>query len=161
MSGFGYACAVVLAAVFVRAGVAKVVRPRETTIGFAAVGVPSPGAAARAVPVAELVLAVLLLAVPRAGGVAAVVLLAVFSVLLAGGVRRGVTAGCNCFGAARVEPVSGIDLLRNGLLALLALAALLAPAPRAPGAAAIAVTVVLVTTGVAALTAARRARRRS
>ena len=160
MSGFGYACAVALAAVFVRAGVAKGLRPRETVAGFAALGVPNPAVTARVVPVAELVLAAMLLSNPRPGGVAALVLLAAFSALLTGAVRRGVTVGCNCFGAARVEPVSGVDLLRNGLLALLAAAALLAPRPRVPGVGAITVAVVLFGGGIAALRGARRGQRR-
>ena len=159
MSGFGYACAVVLAAVFVRAAVAKGVRPRDTAAGFAALGVPAPEAAARAVPAAELVLSVLLLAVPRPGGVAALVLLAVFSALLAGVVRRGVTVGCNCFGAARAGPVSGVDLLRNGLLAALAAAALLASSPQVPHPPAIAAAAALVAAGAGSLRLVRARRR--
>jgi hypothetical protein len=132
MSGFGYACAVVLAAVFVRAGVAKAARGETTRAGFAALGVPAADVTARTVPFAELALAVVLLAAPRVGGVAALLLLGVFTAFLAGAVRRGVTAGCNCFGAARVEPISPLDLVRNGLLALLAVAALAAVGPTAP-----------------------------
>jgi hypothetical protein len=156
MSDFGYASAVVLAAVFVRAGVAKGLRPRETVAGFVALGVPNPGATARVVPVAELVLAVMLLSSPRPGGVAALVLLAAFSALLGGAVRRGMTAGCNCFGAARVDPVSGVDLLRNGLLAVLAAAALLAPGPRIPGPVAAGAALAMVSAGAWILHSARR-----
>jgi hypothetical protein len=154
MSGFGYACAVVLAAVFVRAGVAKAVRGDQTRAGFDALGVPAPAVTARTVPFVELVLAVALLALPRAGGVAALALLGAFTVVLAGAVRRGVTAGCNCFGAARVDPVSGIDLVRNGLLALLAAATLLAPAPEVPDPVAVAAVVVATAAGAVALRAA-------
>lgn len=155
MSGFGYACAVVLAAVFVRAGVAKAVRAEQTSAGFAALGVPAPSITSRAVPAVELVLAAALLAVPRAAGVAALALLAAFTVVLAAAVRRGVTAGCNCFGAARVDPVSGVDLLRNGLLASLAVGALLAPGPRAPGPAALAAVAAAVAGGALLLRIAR------
>ena len=158
MSEFGYACAVVLAAVFVRAGVAKGVRPRATAAGFAALGVPAPEAAARTVPVVELVLAVMLLATPRPGGIAALALLAVFSVLLGGAVRRGVTTGCNCFGAARVEPVSRVDLVRNGLLGLLAVATLAAPSPTVPHPLAAAAAMTVVALGGGALHAVRRRR---
>jgi hypothetical protein len=156
MSDFGYTCAVALAAVFVRAGVAKGLRPRDTAAGFAALGVPAPEAAARGVPVAELVLAVMLLANPRPGGVAALALLAVFSVLLGGAVRRGVTGGCNCFGAARLEPVSGVDVVRNGLLAVLAVAALGAPGPTVPHPLAAAAAVAAVAAGALALHTVRR-----
>lgn len=158
MSDFGYACAVVLAAVFVRAGVAKAVRGGSTLAGFAALGVPAPAVTARAVPFVELALAVSLLAAPRVGGAAALVLLATFTVFLAGAVRRGVTAGCNCFGAAGVVPVSGVDLVRNGLVALLAVAALLAPRPTAPHPVPAAVTIALVAAGALALHGAGRPR---
>ena len=141
-----------------RAGVAKGVRPRDTDAGFAALGVPAPEAAARAVPATELVLAVLLLAYPRPGGVAALALLVIFSVLLGGAVRRGVTTGCNCFGAARVEPVSRVDVVRNGLLALLAVAALGAPSPTVPHPVAAVVALAGVAAGAWALRAARRRR---
>ena len=158
MPDFGYACALVLAAVFVRAGVGKGVRPRDTAAGFAALGVPFPEAAARTVPVVELVLAVILLANPRPGGIAALALLAIFSVLLGGAVRRGVTTGCNCFGAARVEPVSRVDLVRNGLLALLAVAALGAPSPTVPDPLAAAAVVAVVGAGAWTLHSVRRRR---
>ena len=156
MSGFGYACAVVLAAVFVRAGVAKAVGGGATRDGFAALGAPAPAFTARAVAFVELTLAVLLLASPRAGGVAALVLLAAFTVFLAGAVRRGVTAGCNCFGAARVDPVSPVDLLRNGLLVLLAAAALLAGEPAVPSPLGGALAAGLAVSGALLLQAARR-----
>jgi hypothetical protein len=110
------------------------------------------------VPVTELVLAVMLLSNPRPGGVAALLLLAAFSVLLAGAVRRGVTAGCNCFGAARIEPVSGADLLRNVLLGLLAVAAVLTPDPTVPGPLAAVAAGLAVASGLLVLRAARRPR---
>ena len=160
MSGLGYACAVVLAAVFVRTGVAKAVRGGQTEAGFAALGVPTPAVTARAVPFVELALAVALLAAPRAGGVAALVLLGTFTVFLAGAVRRGVTAPCNCFGAARADPVSVVDLGRHGLLALLAVAALFAPEPRIPGPLAIAAVVVATVAGAVELRTAHRRRSR-
>lgn len=156
MSGFGYGCAVVLAAVFVWAAVAKAARVTETSAGFSALGVPAPAVSARAVPAIELVLAVALLAVPRVGGVAALVLLAAFSAFLAVAVRRGVRAGCRCFGATRVEPVSAADLVRNGLLAGLATAALAAPEPRPPGPVSAGAVVLAVVVGTLLIGAARR-----
>ncbi|MGI9033935.1 MAG: hypothetical protein DLM65_03825 [Candidatus Aeolococcus gillhamiae] len=144
MAGFGYVCAVLLALVFVRAGTAKVARPAATAAGFAALGVPAAPAIARAVPLVELALAVALLAVPRAGGIAALVLLAGFSAFLARTVRAGVTVGCNCFGQAGAEPVSGRDLVRNAMLGLLAAAALGATRPTRPSAGAVATAVAAV-----------------
>ena len=129
MADLGYACAVLLAAVFVRAGAAKLARPAATGATFAALRLPAAGGMARAVPLVELLVAVALLAVPRVGAAAAVVLLAAFSAVLARAVRAGLDTPCNCFGAARADPVSGGVLVRNGLLAGLAVAALAAPRP--------------------------------
>lgn len=132
MAGFGYACAVLLAATFVRAGAAKLARPAATAASFAALGVPGAAGVARAVPLVELLVAACLLAVPRVGAVVALFLLAVFSGLLASAIRSGATAPCNCFGTARAEPVSVADLVRNGLFAALAVAGLATVEPRLP-----------------------------
>ncbi len=98
MATFGYACAFVLAVVFAQAAVLKALRPADTTAGFAALGVPGAPVMARVVPLVELGVALLLLWAPRVGGVAALVVLGVFSVVLARAIRSGVRAGCNCFG---------------------------------------------------------------
>lgn len=153
MGGFGYVCAVVLAAVFVRAGVAKAIRSEGTVAGFVALGVPSAPVVARAVPAVEIALAVALLSFPRIGGVAALVSLGAFSVFLARAVRAGVTVGCNCFGQARAEPVSGRDLARNAMLATLALAALSASRPVVPSLVAVLSAAAVVLAGVAILRA--------
>ena len=123
MGWLGYLCALVLAAVFVRAAAAKLARPAQTAAGFGALGLPAAAVLAWAVPAAELVTAALLVAVPRPGGVVALVLLAVFTAVLAVAVRRDVATGCPCFGAASTKPVSWRDLARNVLLAGLAVAA--------------------------------------
>ena len=116
--------AAVLALVFVRAGVAKINRQAATATAFEAMSLPAPRALARAVPVLELALAVVLVASPRAGGVLALVLIAVFSAVLVRAV--GTDTGCGCFGAAHTHPVSRVDLLRNAVLAGLAFVAVLA-----------------------------------
>ncbi len=128
-AGFGYACAFVLAVVLARAAVLKALRPTDTAAGFAALGVPAAPVVARLVPVAEIGVAVALLAVPRVGGVAGLFMLGTFSVFLARAVKTGVRAGCNCFGQTRGQPVSGVDLVRNVALSGLAVAALLADGP--------------------------------
>ncbi len=147
MAGFGYVCAIVLAAVLVRAAVAKAVRPAETSAGFVALGVPWAPVVARVVPAVEVGVAVALLSVPRIGGVAALVTLGAFTVFLVRAVRAGVRAGCNCFGQSRGEPVSGVDLVRNGLLAGLAAGALLASRPVVPGVGTGVVAVLVVAVG--------------
>ncbi len=156
MAGFGYACAVVLAVVFVRAGVAKAVRPGETATGFSRLGVPAPQVTSRIVPLVELVLAAFLLAAPRAGGATALILLAGFSAFVGRTLHRGVAVPCNCFGATRAEPMSNVDLLRNLLLGGLAVAALLATEPVLPELWEAVAALVVVGGGVAGLGAARR-----
>lgn len=161
MDGLGYACALMLAAVFVRAGAAKLVRPAQTATGFVALGVPAAGLAARAVPVVELLVAVALLAAPRAGAIGALALLVPFTAVLAGAVRSGSEAPCNCFGAARVDPVSVVDVVRNALLIALAVAAVTATVPVVPGAPAVVTTVAAAGCGLALLSSLRtRARYR-
>jgi uncharacterized membrane protein YphA (DoxX/SURF4 family) len=122
----GYLCALVLAAVFVWAGAAKLARPTMTAAGFGALGLPAPGTFAVAVPVVELLLSVTLVAAPRAGSATALVLLAVFTAVLAHALRAGATSGCACFGTTATRPLSRRDLVRNAALAALALGGLLA-----------------------------------
>ena len=132
MSGVGYVAACVTAGVLAWAGVAKWQRPRGTAASFAGLGLPAPEVLARAVPVAELSVAAGLVVVPRAGAVAALVLLAAFTAVLARAVAGGVGVGCACFGAAATRPVSSVELVRNAGLMALAAAALGASAPVRP-----------------------------
>ena len=116
-------CAWLLAAVFVWAGAAKLARPAATESGFRGFGLPGPPVLARLVPAVELLLAVLLIAVPPIGGAAALVMLAVFSAVLIRALRSGVATGCACFGTTATRPISGRDLARHGALGALAVAA--------------------------------------
>ena len=156
MDGLGYACALLLAAVLVRAGAAKLARPTETATTFVALGVPAAGTAARAVPVVELLVATALLAAPRAGALGAVALLVPFTAVLARAVAAGSETPCNCFGATRAEPVSWADVVRNLLLGVLAAAAVTSPRPVTPSPAAAAVALTAVAAGWLALAALRR-----
>ncbi len=122
-SPVGSAAGIVLAGVFVWAGAAKLARPAITVDAFAALGVPAPEVTARLVPITELVLAAALISAPRFGGLVALVVVVGFSAVLVRALGAGTTAGCNCFGRARLEPVSRRDLLRNAVLAVLALVA--------------------------------------
>ena len=126
MSSLGFGCALVLAAVFVWAAAAKVARPDRTAAGFAAFGLPGARALAWVVPAAELLTAFWLVALPRAGGVVALGLLAVFTGVIVAALRRGVSAGCSCFGSVSTKPVSSRDILRNVVLMALAGAAMFA-----------------------------------
>ncbi len=153
---FYYLCALVLAAVFVAAAAAKIARPPATVKAFATLGVPAPETIARAVPAAELVVAVLLVAVPRAGGVAALVLLVAFTAVLVRALRAGVRTPCRCFGGVREDPISRADVVRNAMLAALAITATAAGEPQAPSPGAAVLVAAVVIAGFAALRVIRR-----
>jgi hypothetical protein len=156
MAGFGYVCALVLAAVFVRAAAAKLVRPELAAAGFAALGLPAGPALARVVPAAELVVAAALVGWPPVGGAASLVMLAGFTVVIARAVRAGVSTGCTCFGAVSAEPVGPTDLIRNVLLAGLAVAAMAAAEPVVPTPLAATAAAVTVGAGLGVLGLSRR-----
>jgi hypothetical protein len=121
-----------LAAIFAAAATTKLRDPAATARGFAALGVPRPWLAARLTPAAEVVVAGGLVIAPAVGGGVALAVLVFFSTFLAGRLRHGVRVPCGCFGASARHPLSGADLLRNGLLALAAVVALGDARPRAP-----------------------------
>lgn len=111
MNGIAYCLAVGLAAVFAWAGVAKLRFPRRTRRAFRALNVDPT--LARLVPMIELALALALVVAPRTG-IVAVLLVGVFTVVLA---RADDGVSCACFGSASSEPVSWVQLVRNGMLA--------------------------------------------
>ena len=139
MTDVAYTLALGLAIVFAWAGVAKLLAPAATARSFAALGVPPR--LARVVPFVELTLAAAMVLAPITA-IAALVLLGVFTIVLVGaddGVR------CACFGSASSEPVSWVQVVRNGFLAAAAAVASGAT-PRVPSLAA-----VLTTAGIAAI----------
>ena len=141
-----YAAAVGVAAVFAWAGAAKAVAPLRTRRTFAALGLPP--VLATIVPVAELGLAVGLVLSPGATAWPALVLLVAFTALLARVVVRGEAIACGCFGSARPEPVSFVDLLRNALLVGVAAAVAIGRTdPATPGLAAVVTVTGLAATG--------------
>ena len=154
-AGVGYLAGLVLAAVLVIAAAGKIARPAATAAAFAALGVPAAAAAARLVPTAELLVAVLLVAMPRAGGVAALVLLAAFTAALVRVLRSGIRTPCRCFGGVRDVPVSAADVLRNAMLAGLAVAAIAGGGVRLPSGGALVLVAAVVGVGLAALRFAR------
>jgi uncharacterized membrane protein YphA (DoxX/SURF4 family) len=117
------ASAVILAATFLVAAVAKFRSKSATTTDFQSLGLPQPALWAVVVPLLEVITAFLLLVVPGWGGVAAFTLLAAFTANLALVLRSGRVATCACFGGASATPVSGRHLLRNAVLLALALMA--------------------------------------
>lgn len=139
MTEVSYTLALGLALVFAWAGTAKLLAPAPTARSFAALGVPP--ALARVVPFVELALAIAMVLAPITA-VGALVLLGVFTIVLVGaddGVR------CACFGSASSDPVSWVQVLRNGFLAAAAAVAS-GSTPHVPSLAA-----VLTTAGIAAI----------
>ena len=129
MGVIGLVASGLLALVLVWAGASKLAYPAQVATGFSALGLPAAAALARVVPLVELALAVALLAAPVPGAVGTLVLLALFSAVLARAVVRGVDTGCGCFGAGSyARRVSWRDLLRNAALAGVAVLVLLAHA---------------------------------
>jgi len=145
VSEVAYATALVLAVLFAWAGAAKLADRGRATRTFAAFGLPAARVLGTAVPVVELLLAAGLVVVPAVAAYAALGMLAAFTTFLVLAVRAGVEIGCGCFGSARDEPVSTVEVLRNVLLAGAALVASFATGPVVPGLDA----VVLVSTAVA------------
>ncbi len=117
-----------LAAVFALAAVTKLGRREDTESTLAAFGIPAalrrPTAAA--LPLAELAVAVALLPAASApyAAVAAVLMLAGFSIAVARVLIRGDQVDCNCFGSLGSDEVSRSTLVRD--LALLVPAIFLA-----------------------------------
>ncbi len=134
------AARVVLAVVFLVAGVAKLadlVGSRQAMTGF---GIPAPlaGLFGTLLPFGELAAAILLIPLATAwwGSVAALTLLLLFIAGIGVSMARGQAPDCHCFGQLHSEPVGWPTLARNGLLA--AIAALIVIAGRSnPGTSAV------------------------
>ena len=115
--------AVVVAAVFVYAGVAKFATFDNWTFQVRALGAPDP--AVVLVPVTEISLGVLL--VGRwwfiQTVVAGVLLLTVFTVMLLIRLSDAERQPCACFGSTSKRPISWLDVLRNVILIAVLIAA--------------------------------------
>jgi uncharacterized membrane protein YphA (DoxX/SURF4 family)/thiol-disulfide isomerase/thioredoxin len=113
----------VLAVVFTVAAVGKLLDVSASTRTMMDFGVPARYAnlAARALPIAELTTAVLLVLEPTAwlGGIAALLLLLVFIAGISNSLSHGRTPDCNCFGQVASEPISARTIIRNVVLAAL------------------------------------------
>lgn len=157
MSDLAAASALVLAAVFAWAAVAKVRHRVATVASFRGLRLPAPGALATVVPVVEGALAVGLVVAPASSGFAALALVLAFSVVIGRAVAAGATVGCACFGGADDRPVSVVELVRNGALGALAVIASGAGAGPAlwPSLPAVVIVTVLVALGRVALAAAQ------
>ncbi|MEM7321659.1 MAG: MauE/DoxX family redox-associated membrane protein [Actinomycetota bacterium] len=113
--------ALVLAAVFCYAAVAKLSDRQRTAEDFLSMGLPDPGRLAILVPLLELGTAACLVVAPGWGGVLAVALLVGFTTNLVLVMRSGRVATCACFGGSSAEPISVGHLIRNAGLGALGL----------------------------------------
>ena len=115
---------IVLAGVFAVAGVAKLLDQAGSRASARAFGVPdrATGLVAAGLALTELVVALLLLfpATRWWGAIAALALLALFSVAVARAMARGESPDCHCFGQLHSAPAGWRTLARNGVLALIA-----------------------------------------
>jgi uncharacterized membrane protein YphA (DoxX/SURF4 family) len=129
VNDLGGAAALVLAAVFAWAAVAKFRTPDETAASFHGLGLPAAAVLAKAVPVVELAVAAGLIVVPAATSWIALALVVAFSLVIVRAVAAGSTVTCACFGAAgaatddTARPVSTVEVVRNAGLGALAIVA--------------------------------------
>lgn len=113
-----------LAAVFLLAGVAKYADPKGTTKAFTDFGLPRVPAAfvALVLPVVEAGVAIALIPVASAwyGACGALALLGIFIGGIVFAMVRGRKPDCRCFGQLHSAPVGRSTLIRNGVLGALA-----------------------------------------
>lgn len=122
--GLGFVARGIVSGVFLLAGAAKLRDRAGFSEALAGLGIPGSirPAVAWGLPVLELALAGALL-VPQtatAGAVGALILLVVLTVAVGGSLTGGRAADCGCFGRDRSASLSGLTLLRNGVLVGLA-----------------------------------------
>ena len=114
----------VLAAVFLLAGVAKLSDPKGASKALGDFGLARAPAAllALVLPIVEIGVAVALIPAESAwyGAWAALALFGVFIIAIAVNLIRGRKPDCHCFGQLHSAPVGGSTLIRNGALAALA-----------------------------------------
>ena len=115
---------ILLAGVFVVAGLAKAMNPKRTRRAFIDLGGPPSvaGIAAVALPVLEITTAMALLfrATAWLASGFTVLLLALFTLVLLAQFRKEIRPACPCFGFSRPKPVGRSEVARNLVLAGLA-----------------------------------------
>ena len=124
------AARLILAAVFVVAGLAKLADLPGSRLAMIGFGVPARLATifGTLLPFAELATAILLIPLATAwwGGLASLALLLVFIAGIGVTMARGQAPDCHCFGQLRPEPVGWPTLVRNAILSLIAVFIILA-----------------------------------
>jgi len=114
-----------LAVVFLIAGIGKLLDLKGSKSAMLGFGLPESLAApaAIALPIAELIAAILLIPKSTAwwGALLAFLLLAAFVGGIAYNMSKGRAPDCHCFGQIHSEPAGSRTLIRNGLLGAVAL----------------------------------------
>lgn len=118
----GIVASVLVAVVMLVAGITKIARPNEWRSDASAMGVPA--SVARPVPYVEVVLGAFLLVQWQRTLIAwgAVVLLLLFTGLLALRLAQGQRPRCACFGSFSASPIGPWHLARNAAFIALAVA---------------------------------------
>jgi peroxiredoxin/uncharacterized membrane protein YphA (DoxX/SURF4 family) len=118
------AARLILAAVFVVSGVSKLFDLAGSQAAMRSFGVPErfTRAGGIALPIAELVIAVLLVPAATAhwGALLALILLGVFIAVIGYNLARGRKFDCHCFGQLTTSEIGPSTLIRNAVLAVLA-----------------------------------------
>jgi peroxiredoxin len=118
------AARLILAAVFVVSGVSKLFDLSGSQSAMRSFGVPEPftRAGGIALPIAEIVIAVLLIpaATARWGALLGLILLAIFVAGISYSLSRGRKFDCHCFGQLTSSEIGPPTLIRNAALAVLA-----------------------------------------
>lgn len=146
----------VIAVVLGWAGLAKLAAPATTRRSFELLGLPAARLAAWGVPGVELAVAVTLILNPRWGGLAAVVLLVVFTAFVVNVWRAGRGEGCACFGSTSNRPIGVTSLVRNAALIVGAAVASFASQVGPPTGTEMATSAALVFAGAGAFSALSR-----
>jgi len=92
------------ALLLVRSGLSKARRPEPAARAFAELGIPAPRVVVLVGAVAELAAGAACAVRPEPGAVAVGSLYLVFAAIVAGQLRRGVTASCGCLGSTDSPP---------------------------------------------------------
>jgi uncharacterized membrane protein YphA (DoxX/SURF4 family) len=124
MGGAAFVARLLLAGVFIAAGVGKLLDLPGSRRALRDFGVREPlaGVGAIALPLAELAVAVALLVGPSArwAAVAALGLLLAFIAGIVNALAHGETPDCHCFGQIHSAPVGRTQVIRNALLGAVA-----------------------------------------
>jgi peroxiredoxin/uncharacterized membrane protein YphA (DoxX/SURF4 family) len=137
MDGFAVVARIMLVGVFAVSGIAKLLDREGTRRAVEGFGLPGSvvGPVAFALPLAEIAIAIAIApgTTARAGAVAALALLAAFTIGISINLAQGRRPDCHCFGQLHSAPVGPTTLVRNVFLAAAAGVVVFGAGPDAGG----------------------------